>query len=133
MKINTTNKEKMQVAINAAQAKATSRTVDVETVGKLIEVAEKWLHEKKIPKKAWLGSRFSYAEHVNCNSYSRKSFTADSTVLYIERRASWWFLTGVKRVSLATGNNSDSDYNVCLSELARNSAIENFKKSLWKI
>ena len=133
MKINTTNIEKMQVAINAAQAKATTRTVNVATVSELIEVAEKWLKSKGIPKSCWLGSKFSYAEHVNCNSYSKKSFTADSTEIYIECGASGWFLTGVRRVSLATGNNSASDYNVSLSELARNSAIENFKKSLWKI
>ena len=133
MRINTSNKEKMQIAINAAQAKANTRTVDMSTVDNLMLVAEKWLKNKGIPKSCWLGNKFSYAEHVNCNSYSRKSFTADSTEIHIERGSSGWFLTGVRRVSLATGNNSASDYNVCLPELARNSAIENFKKSLWEI
>uniref|UniRef100_A0A6M3JK51 Uncharacterized protein n=1 Tax=viral metagenome TaxID=1070528 RepID=A0A6M3JK51_9ZZZZ len=133
MKINVANKEKMQIAINAAQTKVNARTADMATVDNLIEVAEKWLKSKGIPKSCWPGSKFSYAEHVNCNSYSKKSFTADSTEIYIECGASGWFLTGIRRVSLATGNNSASDYNVSLSELARNSAIENFKKSLWKI
>jgi hypothetical protein len=125
MKINITNKEKLQTTLNIIQAKSRARNCNIYDVEKLVKAAEDYLNHFDIPKKYWKESIFEFAEHVNCNSYSRKSsYFADSTVIQVTRGTTGWFLTACQRESLITSN-GNNDYSFSPSEICKTWAKEN--------
>ena len=57
----------------------------------VMERAEKWLHDKGIPREKWSGMRIRHAENTPDSQYWK------SVVTEIEHRDGNWIVTGIDR------------------------------------
>jgi hypothetical protein len=95
MKINITNIEKVNSAIEEAEGKATSRTISVTDINELVVDIEKRL-SNILNKKDWSGLTF-YCDN-NAQSFpAAYKFSPESTHVILERGASSWFITVICR------------------------------------
>lgn len=72
-------REKAEQQLKDAQGKATTRTLTIDQVERMIKQAEEWLSAHDTPKWALKYIRFQYQEKV-CNAYN---YIADATELTI--------------------------------------------------
>ena len=94
MKINVTDKTKLQNAIDEAEGKANARTLSAGTVQGGAEKAEKRLDHLGIPKKHRTGCQVSFRPAQVANSYRSIAYGTYAT---IQRFPSGWFLVNVNR------------------------------------
>lgn len=96
MKINVTNTEKVQSAIDTIQtARMTERLIDAEVVQARADALQAWLDER-LYRKDQPGLTFRIDEHGQNFPHSYKG-TPYSTRYTLERTASGWFLVEVFR------------------------------------
>ncbi|MCF8094461.1 MAG: hypothetical protein K9J79_03780 [Desulfobacteraceae bacterium] len=89
MKINISNKDKVQEAIDKAEAGCSARLID-DDIDKVIEKAEEKLAELRILKKHWNGCRIDSLPPAVANKYFGRP---EGTMVVLKRFASGWFLT----------------------------------------
>jgi hypothetical protein len=102
MKINITDKEKIQKAINNAEGKARERVLYYANIETAIVRAEKKLSALEIPKRAWFGCSVILEPEKVPNSYRN---IPKGTWAEIKRFASGWFLVKCYR-----GNSGSCSY-----------------------
>ena len=97
MKINTTNTEKVNQAIAAAEGRATARTICMDDVQTAIKSIEKRL-SLLLFKKDWKGLKFGVDSNAQSfpSSYKYTPY-AYSTQIVLERGATGWFVTEIYR------------------------------------
>lgn len=96
MKINVNATEKLAQAIAEAEGKATARTITAQAIQEWVKVVERKLDERGITKQNRVGMRFLVninAQHFP-NAYK---YTPEATVYELERFASGWFVTNIRR------------------------------------
>lgn len=91
MRINTAHTPKVQAALDEAQAGARARTYDAESLAEGIAALDKKL--SAIPAKYRKGVK-AYLAGWDAGS---KRHPSQGTVITVERGASSWFITGIKR------------------------------------
>jgi hypothetical protein len=102
IKINRKNQDKIEVALRAAQKGHRARLCTAEDVFAITAKASAHLSALGVPKRAWVGCRLAYAKRVNCNSYARRFWRANSTHLVVQYCTTGWFLISCARVELST-------------------------------
>jgi len=98
MKHNIRNEEKVNLALAAANGKATTRTATFEDVQDYVAKIEKRLTALGLPKNLWQGLRFSVQPGAGKvpGCYYRKGIP-NATSFELERGAKHWFLTNTSR------------------------------------
>ena len=120
-------KELMENAIDSVQSRARQRTCSPMDADRLAKRAEKHLEENDVAKKYRPGTKAIYSESVNCNSYHKYNYNADSTEITIERGSKDWFLVDVRRVTKSTQRGVQEYY-----FLPSNQTMENFVENATK-
>ena len=95
MKINVNNTKKLNAEIVRVEARASARTITIETIKEEIAIIEKRL-ALILNKKDWKGLMFRCDPHGKSFPASYK-YSADSTQFNIVRGSSCWFITRVSR------------------------------------
>ena len=99
MKINVTNEQKITEAFNAVNAKV--RNADYTSVKAIVNVIEKSLTEKGLPKNLWSGLAFWC--DINAQKFPNAyKWAPESTQFKVERFSSGWFVTKVIRTTCDT-------------------------------
>jgi hypothetical protein len=108
--ISLTKAAQVQAAIDAAEGRATSRTLTADDLAAAAARAEKRLAD--IPKRLWTGTTVHVAPHRVPNSYG---YRADSTQATLVRRTQDWAVTAVGRARAQTASyGSDGDIRITL-------------------
>ena len=102
MKINITNKEKLNQAINEVQGKATARTIDADSVEYRVKQIEEKL-STVLHKKDWVGIK-AQIDHNGQDFPNAYKYTPNSTVVYLKRTGSGWFVTQIGRCVTSSAN-----------------------------
>ena len=115
------NRDKIQKAIDAVQWRCKERTITVDDIIYSVKDVEDNL---KIAKKAMIGVK---VESDQCcqNFPNAYKYTPYSTQYGMERTSSGWFLTWVDRKPTKRSGNQ---YNLALTEAAKEALVERFKK-----
>ena len=93
MKINITNEAKLAEAINKAQKRAKTRTIEAKDVRAAVEKIEK---ELRIPKKSMVGIQAEI--DANAQDFPKAyKYSPESTVVDVERTASGWVVIDIRR------------------------------------
>lgn len=103
MRINITNRDKIEEALDLANGKATTRTVEFDELDLIAEQIENSLLDKGLCKTLWTGLKFSVQpkiEHV-AKAYWR-SGTPMITEIVLERGVNSWFLADAGRKIMRT-------------------------------
>ena len=95
IKVTKDNYDAMQAAIDAAQERCKARTIYASDIIKSAEKIERRL-SGLLHKKDWVGLRFSCDPNAQTFPNAYKG-TPESTVFIIERRASGWFVSQIRR------------------------------------
>jgi len=99
MKINVTNEQKITEAFDAVNAKV--RNADYTSVKAIVNVIEKSLTEKVLPKNLWTGLAFWC--DINAQKFPNAyRWIPESTQFILTRFPSGWFVTRVARLSCGT-------------------------------
>ena len=99
MKINVTNEQKITEAFDAVNAKV--RNADHTSVKAIINIIEKSLTKKGLPKNLWSGLAFWC--DINAQKFPNAyKWTPESTQFILTRFPSGWFVTRVTRTSCGT-------------------------------
>lgn len=99
MKINTTNTEKLNAAIQQVEGpRVSARTIDADDIRNLIETTIEKRLSSMLLKKDWKGLRFYCDPHAQSFPGSFKGIP-QSTQFTLERGARGWFVTGIERAS----------------------------------
>jgi hypothetical protein len=96
MKININDVSKMDDALNVVQKNCKVRTIDIEYVKDVADIAEKKLEQLGIPKKERIGCMVELKPERVANSYS---YPAEGTAARIRRGSERWFLVAVSRTN----------------------------------
>jgi len=104
MKININNSEKLQSALDRAQKRSQTRTIDCEDFKKISLEIESRLKELKIAKVRWKGAKFHVDLYATIFPSQYKGIPK-STQFSLERGSSDWFVVSIHR-----GN---CDHGVC--------------------
>lgn len=89
--INKANLSKIEKILNDVQKRQQSRLLNLSDI---INFKNKLQKAKK--------SMLTYVEHVNCNSYSKITYYANSTQVTIQKINNRYYITELNRVSLST-------------------------------
>lgn len=101
MKINVTNSQKIESALEAVNGRAVAHTLRHRCqILDITRRAEKDLSQRGLPKKLWGGTRITFRPAGPGKAYARKGKFVVSTHVTIERGASAWFLVDCKRVEI---------------------------------
>lgn len=96
MKINVTATEKLAQAIVEAEGRATVRTITAQAVQEWIKVVERKLADRGITKANWVGMKFRI--DINAQYFPNAyRYCPEATVYELERFASGWFVTAIRR------------------------------------
>lgn len=104
MKINVTNTEKLRAAIDAVEgSRVSARTLYPHDVQRAVDDIEKRLSGMML-KKDWLGAAFCVDVHAQDfpNAYKGRP---ESTIFTVQRFASGWFITDIRRGYTRSANN----------------------------
>lgn len=89
MKINISDKDKVQEAIEKAEHGCNARLFNPGDISEMIEKAEKKLEALRIPKKYWSGCKVASFPPAVANKYFGRP---EGTMVVLQRFASGWFL-----------------------------------------
>lgn len=106
LKLNVNKKEQVETLLNEVQKRAKARLVRYQDIVEAIEKAEGYAEKRKLTKKEINGMEIELFEYVDCNSYNKRHFYADSTFLRLKRGAKDWYILDCCRQSAGTGRNS---------------------------
>ena len=125
MKINVSATEKIQAAIDNAEGKARVRQITAQTVSEWVQRIERTL-EARLFKADWTGLAFWVDEHAQSFPGAYKG-TPESTQFRLERTASGWFVTEVKR-DVCSGPKGRV---VCLNIDSKAAELAKFARTSW--
>ncbi len=125
IRINETNRQKIENVLEKIQKRASSRTQSFDSILTKSVDAEKHLDEYDVPKKHRQHTTLTFAEMVQTKSYK---YSYESTQVTISRGGNDWFLTGVQRVSGWPGERDIQRYEPTSAALGylRNKIVSDF-------